>query len=60
MLKHIEELNLLTPIRVIQMLSVKSNATLSVVKEFIVRNLHEQTQQMVSPDAFLKSFVLRW
>ncbi len=45
-LKHIEALNLLTPIRVIQMLSVKANATLSVVKDFIVRNLQEQTQQM--------------
>jgi hypothetical protein len=63
-LKHIETLNLLTPIQVIQMLSVQEKATLSVVrvsfeeeknlveahrkgkKEFIVRTLQEQSQQM--------------
>ena len=53
-LKHIEELGLLTPIRVIQMLSVKSNATLAVVKDFIVRNLQEQTQQMEEDQAEIK------
>ena len=53
-LKHVEELNLLTPIRVVQMLSVKPNATLSTVKDFIVRNLQEQTQQMEEDMAEIK------
>lgn len=53
-LKHIESHNLLTPTRVIQMLSVKPNATLAVVKDFIVRNLHEQSQQMEADQAEIK------
>lgn len=53
-LKHIEEKGLLTPIRVIQILSKKETATLAVVKDFIVKNLQEQAQRMEEDQAEIR------
>lgn len=55
-LRRIEELNLLSPLRVIQMLSVKPTATLAVIKDFLVRNLSEQNARIEEDEAEIRRF----
>ncbi|GFR61248.1 vacuolar protein sorting-associated protein 11-like protein [Elysia marginata] len=55
-LTHIDKKNLLPPLMVIQILAHNSTATLSVVKDYIVRRLQMENDQIAEDERLIKQY----
>uniref|UniRef100_A0A2C9MAP2 Vacuolar protein sorting-associated protein 11 homolog n=1 Tax=Biomphalaria glabrata TaxID=6526 RepID=A0A2C9MAP2_BIOGL len=55
-LSHIDKKNLLPPLMVIQILAHHSTATLSVVKDYIVRHLQLENDQIAEDERLIKQY----
>ncbi|XP_005091075.1 vacuolar protein sorting-associated protein 11 homolog isoform X1 [Aplysia californica] len=55
-LSHIDKKNLLPPLMVIQILAHNSTATLSVVKDYIVRRLQMENDQIAEDERLIKQY----
>ncbi|XP_076437584.1 vacuolar protein sorting-associated protein 11 homolog [Babylonia areolata] len=55
-LSHIDKRNLMSPLLVIQTLAHNSKATLSVVKDFIIRRLQQEQDQMAEDKRLIRQY----
>eukprot|EP00795_Rhopilema_esculentum_P008547 gene8547-14548_t len=55
-LEHIDRYNLLSPLIVVQTLAHNSTATLAVVKDYIVRRLQDENEQMAKDERMIRQY----
>lgn len=55
-LQHIDKMNLLPPLLVIQTLAHSSTATLSVIKSYVIRKLQSENDQITEDERLIKQY----
>ncbi|XP_060553204.1 vacuolar protein sorting-associated protein 11 homolog [Ruditapes philippinarum] len=55
-LQHIDKMNLLPPLLVIQTLAHSSTATLSVIKNYVIRKLQSENEQIAEDERLIKQY----